>query len=131
MATPKLTWKYYSARRRGLSVEKYIETNKIESLDALRKHLKDKDVQMPEPELLKELFVPAWTGKYPDKAEDSLRGEGKKRKPQQSKSKEAGNAKAKRTKKRSKQPSEAKSTYLQAAYEDGSRDDESNADSGA
>ena len=55
MSKPKLTWEFYSARRRGLTVEKYVDTNKIKSLDELRESLRQKDVQLPDASLLKEL----------------------------------------------------------------------------
>ena len=71
MGKSKLTWKFYSARRGGLSIEKYIATNGITSLDELRENLRQKDVQLPDPELLKDLFKPEWTGKYHTINEDN------------------------------------------------------------
>ena len=129
MAKSKLTWEYYSARRGGLSIEKYIATNSIKSLDHLRESLRQKDVQLPEPELLKELFKPAWTGKYPSGAKDS-----QEEKAQAEKG--TSNAKSKKSPSRKKRPkkqagAEKKSTYLQAAYETGNQDDDSNAEPGA
>ena len=127
MSKPKLTWHFYSSRRRGLTVEKYVETNKIKSLDELRESLRQKGVQLPDDDLLKDLFKPEWTGKYPPKA--------KKASPSKAQtSKDKRNAKsskptAQRKKKASK--SEKKSTYLQAAYETGSHDEETDAESGA
>ncbi len=128
MGSSKLTWKYYSARRGGLSIETYISTNGIKSLDELRESLRQKDVQLPDPELLKELFKPAWTGKYPPKSK------GKQSDSTQTK-KGATSAKPRKStakKKRAKQQStpDKKSTYLQAAYETGSQDDP-DAESGA
>jgi hypothetical protein len=131
MGKSKLTWKFYSARRRGLSVEKYIETHKIKSLDDLRESLRQKDVQLPDPELLKDLFKPEWTGKYPLKKEDELADNVKVKKSQESGVSSAKTKKATKEKKRSKARVEKKSTYLQAAYETGSQDDDPNVEPGA
>ena len=128
MGKSKLTWEFYSARRRNLSVEKYVETNNISSLDELRDSLKQKGVQLPEPELLEGLFVPEWTGKYPAAPKEAAP---KKRvttkRGSNAKSSKSSSKKAKKAQPRS----EKKSTYLQAAYESGGQDDDPDAESGA
>ena len=129
MKKPKQTWQFYSSRRRGLSVEKYIETNKIRSLDELRENLRQKDIQLPPPELLEGLFKPTWTGKYSD-SKSSTQEE----KAQPVKTKRGvANDKSRKTAPRKKKPKaspEKKSTYLQAAYETGKQDDDPDAASG-
>tara|TARA_E500000331_G_C17219654_1_gene697476 strand:+ start:425 stop:811 length:387 start_codon:yes stop_codon:yes gene_type:complete len=128
MSKPKLTWQFYAARRRGLTVEKYIDVNKIKTLEELQESLRQKDVQLPDHDLLKDLFKPAWTGKYSTSAEKAQEA-----KPQSKKA--SPNAKPNKTtsrKKRGKSAApEKKSTYLQAAYETGSQDEDPDADPGA
>ena len=126
MSKPKLTWHFYSSRRRGLSVEKYIETHKIKSLEELRESLRQKDVQLPDEELLKDLFKPEWTGKYPTKEQEVQPSTKTTTKGKRN----AKSSKSSTQRKRKTTKSEKKSTYLQAAYETGSQDDETDAESG-
>jgi CTP:phosphocholine cytidylyltransferase-like protein len=126
MGKSKLTWKFYSARRKGLTVEKYVEINDIKSLVELQESLRQKDVQLPDPELLKDMFKPPWTGQYTSAGEENL--------ADKTQAKESSNAKTNKTnsrKKNSKKRVEKKSTYLQAAYETGSQDDDPDAEPGA
>ena len=127
MGKSKLTWEFYSARRNGLTVEKYCETHGIKTLEELRKNLKQKGVELPSAELMKDMFKPEWTGVYPQKSStDSPRP----KKQTQSKRKSNVKSTQKRRKTKKSEPAEKKSTYLQAAYETGGQG-ESDADSGA
>ncbi len=127
MAKSKLTWAFYSARRNGLTVEKYCETNGIKSLEELQKNLKQKGVELPPAELTKNMFKPEWTGVYPQKS-NTEKPRAKKETPPKRKSNVKSTQKRRKSKK--SEPAEKKSTYLQAAYETGEQG-ESDADSGA
>ena len=119
MGTP-YTWQFYSKRRRGLTIEKFVETQHIKSIEELRQKLSERGVAMPGPELLKDLFKPEWTGKYPKEVDAPAKG----------KSVPKGTNRAKSRLKKQKSKPEKKSTYLQAAYqpeEESNTDEESKA----